>query len=439
MAFNQAERGVPTVFVTMLTESHARMLLHLRSLKFFRQEEVGTRIHYVSGAGALKEKGAQGLLELLTQLVRDKAAKLLIIDGFTVVRDQIRGDVLLREFLQSLSVRSALSGCTTFLLSAEARQEVEVEHAMADGILFLSVDRVGLQATRGLDVVKFRGSNNLPGRHAFTIDQHGVTVFPRYEALNPKPSEKVADPDHRSRWGVAGLDAMCGGGLVTLSSTVLMGNPGCGKTLLGLHFLVEGARGGERGLYFGFAEGRPQLLRKASSVGLPLGEQEKAGLLRLESRAPVEMLPDAMAQELVELVDVHRFRRVFLDGLEPFAREVIAPERTPRFLAALLNALRDRDVTVLMAQQANELFGPVLHPSIRGVDALCDNLLLLRFFELDGRLHRLISVLKMRDSDNDASLRQLSISSTGVGVGQGYTSLEALITGQPRKRGGEQP
>lgn len=436
MAYELAQQGEPTVYVTMLTESHARMLLHLSSLHFFRQEQVGTRIHYVSGAAALKAGGAQGLLELLSRVVRDKAAKLLIIDGFTVVREQVRDHVLLREFLQALSVRAGLNGCTTFLLSAESGTGVDVEHAMADGILFLSSERVGLQATRGLDVVKFRGSNNLPGHHAFTIDQNGVTVFPRYEALNPKSSEKVADPDRRSRWGIPGLDAMCGGGLVTLSSTVLMGNPGCGKTLLGLHFLVDGARHGEKGLYFGLAEGRAQLLRKAASVGLSLGELVASGLLRLESRAPVETLPDAMAQELVELVDAHGYRRLFLDGLEPFAREVIDSERTPRFLAALLNALRDRDVTVLLAQQANELFGPVLHPSIRGVDAICDNLLFLRFFELDGRLHRLISVLKMRDSDNDSSLRELSISSKGVEVGQGYTSLEALITGQPRKRTG---
>lgn len=416
MCFNLAKKGEPSVYVTMLTESHGRMVLHLRSLEFFDAGLVGTRVHYVSGVDALKSGGAHGLLELLTQLIRDKAARLLVIDGFSVVREHIRAHVELREFLQGLASRAGLRDCTTFLLSSEAEKGTEVEHVMADGILSLTTELVGLKATRGLEVVKFRGSNNLPGRHTFLINERGVSVFPRYEALNPRNSEQIADPDQRSRWGIAGLDAMCGGGLVTLSSTLVMGSPGCGKTLLGLHFLVEGARHGEPGLYFGFAERSGQLLRKAEAVGLPLRAMVESGALRLETRAPVETLPDAMAQELIELVDAHRYRRVFLDGLEPFARESMDPERAPRFIAALLNSLRDREVTVLLSQHPDELFGPVLHSPLRGVETICDNVLFLRFFELGNSLHRRISVLKMRDSENDPRLRELTISSRGMAV-----------------------
>jgi circadian clock protein KaiC len=68
------------------------------------------------------------------------------------------------------------------------------------------------------------------------------------------------------------------------------------------------------------------------------------------------------------------------------------------------------------------------------VEAICDNVLFLRFFEHGGRLHRLISVLKMRDSDNDPYLRELAISSRGVEVRESYDALDALITGQPRPR-----
>lgn len=434
MCFNLAKKGESAVYVTMLAETHSRMVLHLRSLAFFQQELVGTRVHYVSGVHALKTGGAHALLELLTQVMRDKAARLLVIDGFSVVGEHIRAQLELREFLQSLSVRASLTQCTTFLLGPDEGTGTEVEHVMADGILALSMERVGLKTTRGLEVVKLRGSNNLPGRHTFTINEKGVCVYPRYEVLNPDNSEKVSDPDRRSRWGIPGLDAMCSGGLVTLSSTLMMGSPGCGKTLLGLHFLAEGARNGEPGLYFGFAERAGQLLRKADAVRLQLRPLVESGAVRLETRAPVETLPDAMAQEVVELVDAHHYRRVFLDGLEAFARESMDPERTPRFIAALLNALRDREVTVLLTQQPNELFGPELHPPIRGVEAICDNVLFLRFFELGGRLHRLISVLKMRDSDNDPYLRELAISPRGVEVGEGYEALDALITGQPRPR-----
>jgi circadian clock protein KaiC len=416
MCFNLAKQGEAAVYVTMLTETHARMVLHLRSLEFFQPGLVGTRVHYVSGAHALKTGGAHGLLEMLSQVMREKDARLLVIDGFAVVREHIRAHTELREFLQALSVRAELSRCTSFLLGSDEGVGTEVELIMADGILALSVERVGLKAIRGLEVIKLRGTNSLPGRHTFTIDERGVSVYPRCEVLHPENSEKVADPDRRSRWGLPGLDAMCHGGLVTLSSTLLVGSPGCGKTLLGLHLLAEGARCGEPGLYFGFAERSEQLLRKGEAVGLTLRPRVESGSLRLETRAPVETLPDAMAQEVLELVDAHHYRRVFFDGLEPFARESMDPERCMRFIAAFLNALRDREVTVLLTQQPHELFGTELRFPIRGVETLCDNLLFLRYLERDGRLHRVISVLKMRDSDSDTVLRELVISSRGVEV-----------------------
>lgn len=433
MCHHLAQAGVSSVYVSLLTETHARMLLHLRTLTFFHQEYVGTRIHYVSGASALKEGSAQALLEMLFKTVREKGARLLVIDGFPVVHEQVRSRVAMREFLQALSVKAGLHGCTTFLLSTEPGTGMDVEHVMADGILALYAERVGLKATRELELLKFRGSNHLAGRHNFSINENGVRVFPRYEALNTRLSEKVASPDQRSRWGIPGLDALCGGGLVTLSSTVIMGEPGCGKTLLGLHFLAEGAKQEEPGLYFGFSERGPQLLRKAACVGLPLEALVASGTVRLESRAPVETLPDALAQELVELVDAQHFRRLFLDGLGPIAREAIDPRRLPRFFSALLCSLRDRDVTVLLAQQADGLLAMERQPPVEGLDVLCDNLLVLRFFERDGRLHRLLTVRKMRDSGNDSSLRELCISPQGVDVGPAYSSMEALLTGRPGK------
>ena len=47
-------------------------------------------------------------------------------------------------------------------------------------------------------------------------------------------------------FGVAELDKMLWGGLPSGSTTALLGAPGAGKTMLGLSFLVEGARQGQQ-------------------------------------------------------------------------------------------------------------------------------------------------------------------------------------------------
>ncbi len=432
--FSVAERGECALFVTLLAETHARMMLHLRSLEFFRPDFVGTRVFYLSGTPVLKEKGPHGLLELLMRTVREKHIKVLVIDGFTLVREHAPSVLAQREFLQGLSVLCGLTDCTALLLSTEMNKAVDVEYAMVDGILALSAELLGLKAIRGLEVIKFRGSNNIPGRHTFLINERGLSIYPRWEAVYRKTPGVIPDSSVRLRFGVPSVDAMCQGGVVSYSSTLLLGSPGCGKTLLGLHFLAEGARNGEPGLYFGFAESGETLLRKTKSVGLDLEPYVERGLIRLESRAPVETLPDAMVQELMGMVSQHDYRRVFIDGLEPFAKEVIDPERTTRFLSALLNALRDKHITSIITEQTNTLFGPDLHSPIKGAEAIFDNLVFLRFVELNGRLRRLLSILKMRDSDNDPFLREFVISSKGLQVQEAYAALQGMLTGLPTHR-----
>ena len=432
--FSMAERGENALYVTLLAETHARMMLHLRSLTFFRAEHVGTRLFYLSGTTLLKDKGLPGLLEALTRTVREKRIKALVIDGATLLRERADSALALREFLQGLSVLCGLMDCTALLLSTDNNKGTDVEYAMVDGILSLSAELLGLKAIRGVEVVKFRGSNNIPGRHTFLINEHGVSIYPRWEAVYRKTPEVFPDSSKRLRFGVPSVDAMCHGGLVAYSSTLLLGSPGSGKTLLGLHFLAEGAARGEPGLYFGFAESGETLLRKTRSVGLDLEKYVKKGLVRLEARAPVETLPDAMVQELMDMVHEHHYVRVFIDGLEPFAKEAIDPERTTRFVSALINALRDQHITMMITEQTNTLFGPDLHSPIKGAEAIVDNLIFMRFVELNGRLRRMLSVLKMRDSDNDPFLREFHITDHGLEAREAFSAMEGMLTGLPHQR-----
>jgi circadian clock protein KaiC len=432
--FSIADRGENALYVTLLAETHSRMMLHLRSLAFFRPEHVGRHVFYLSGTATLKEKGLHGLLELLTRTVREKKIRVLVIDGATLLRERAEKPLVLREFLQGLSVLCGLTDCTALLLSTDEHKATDVESAMADGIIVLSAELLGLKAIRGIEVLKFRGSNNIPGRHTFLINEQGVSIYPRWEAVYRKTATVIPDTNKRLSFGVPSVDAMCRGGLVAYSTTLLLGSPGSGKTLLGLHFLAEGAAQGERGLYFGFAESAQTLIAKMGKVGHPISDAVERGAIRMEVRAPVETLPDAMVQELMDLITQNHYTRVFIDGLEPFAKEAIDPERTTRFVSALSNAMRDNHVTLIVTEQTNTLFGPDLHSPVRGAEAIVDNLIFMRFVELNGRLRRLLSVMKMRDSENDPFLREFRITSTGLSAEEPYGSLDGMLTGLPRHR-----
>src|SRR5215475_6065320 len=83
------------------------------------------------------------------------------------------------------------------------------------------------------------------------------------------------DSEHRrmARTGVPGLDDVLGGGFLPGHVFLIEGNPGTGKTTIALHFLLEGAEAGERGLYITLSETERELRAGAASHGWSIGER----------------------------------------------------------------------------------------------------------------------------------------------------------------------
>ncbi len=430
--FSTVASGGKAIYLTVLAESHSRMVLHLQEMRFFRREAVGRTLHYESGYAPLKAEGLGGLSRLIFRAVREHGATALVVDGLSAVEERAESRLAFREFLHGLCVHNAMAGCTTLLLTGQRNDAADPQFAMVDGVVLLAMEPLGVKSVRSIEVTKFRGGAQLVGKHSFDITHAGVVVYPRTEALYSQQTERVPELNERLSFGIPRLDEMLHGGLVRYSSTLVFGSPGSGKTLMCLHFLAEGARQGEPGLYFGFVETGERLLNKAAMMGLDLRKYAKTGLVTLESRVAVESLPDALVQELFDLVKKHGIKRLVLDGLEPFIQESTDPHRTPRFLTAMNNALRALGVTTLATQQTNTLFGPELNAPLERVEAIIDNILLLRFVELRSQLYRMLSVLKMRESDNDPALRLFTISADGIDVAETFESAEAILTGQAR-------
>lgn len=432
LCFSHVANGGRAVFITMLSESHGRMMTHLSRMNFFRRDVIGQSLHYVSGYATLKADGLEGLARLLYRSVREHDATVLVVDGLLAVQESAGSALAFREFLHGVGVHNALAGCTTLVLTNRQENAADPQFAMVDGVVVLEMQSRGLRVVRTVEVTKLRGEAQLTGRHTFEINASGLAVYPRMESLYPQPPQEELELERRQGFGLPRLDEMLMGGMLPHSSTLLLGSPGSGKTLLGLHFLESGARQGEPGLYYGFMETLPRLLAKASGVGLELRPWVDSGRLVLEMRASVETLPDELAHQLLELVERHQARRLVLDGLEPFLQEPMDTRRTPGFLTALLNVLRSRGVTTLMTQQTQVLFGPRLEAKLEGVEGIVDNMLFLRYVELRSQLYRMLSILKMRESDYQPALREFSISTRGIDVAETFESAEAILTGLAR-------
>src|ERR1700693_1892643 len=252
ICFNRASSGKKVLYVTLIAETVARMLLNIKSLTFFKEDEVGNAIVYVSGFSALKEKGLNGLLQLLRKEVAARKATTLVVDGFASASDHARSHEELKLFVQQLQTQADAADCTVFLLTNPTEHTPSSEETMVDGIISLKTTLHEWRSARELCVRKFRGSSFLQGVHSYDINEDGVSVYPRLETLI-SPSADINGDLRRISSGNSRLDEMLGGGFPARSATMLIGPSGTGKTTLGLQFLSL-STADEPGLLLGFYE-----------------------------------------------------------------------------------------------------------------------------------------------------------------------------------------
>jgi circadian clock protein KaiC len=433
ICFNHVAAGGRAVYVTLLTESHARMLAHLQSLDFFDPSGIGSALYYVSGYSTLEQEGTAGLLRLLRQVVRGQEATLLVIDGLANATMFTDSDLDVKEFIHALQVQMEAEGCTTLMLGRGSTGDIEQpENALVDGLLLLTDQLIDQRAVREVEVRKFRGSGHLRGRHIFTISNSGVEVYPRTEARFEVPQIPEGHTRARHGFGIPNLDSMLQGGVLSASTTLLIGPAGSGKTLLGLHFLHAGAEVGESGLYFGFFEPIAHLISKANQVGLDFQRNVERDLIEIIWQSPLESNLDLIASRLLASVRKRSVQRVVIDSLAGFFLGATHPARNERFLTALIQELRALGVTILYTVESATVFGSLVELPVSGATTNADNIIFMRYVELRSQLYRLISILKVRDSSYHRGIREFRITEDGIDVADTFATAEAILTGIAR-------
>ncbi len=435
IAFSAAARGVPVVVATVTSEPHDKLMQSLSDFAFFRKELLGDAFFLVSAYASLK-KGAKEARDMLLRTVRERGAKLLFIDGLRSIRDLWQDEARLREFLYELGIGLAATDCIGLFTTEYGLDKLLAlpEATTVDGIVSVSVQRRGVRRLRRLEIVKLRGQRHLTGEHLLEIGAGGMSLVPRLESEMLTPRDE-APPPERLGFGLPEFDALMLGGLPAHSTTLLAGSIGIGKTLLATHFATEGALHGQRTLFVSFFETPAVLFQRAHRVGLEVEGALRDGMLRMLHLPPSEWEADAIVYRILEEVDRLGIQRLVLDGLTELELAVADAERRRVFLAAFSTHLRQRRVTSLFTKEVSKISGTELDFNDSPIALLGENVILLRYVELRGRIHRILSILKMRDSRYDANLREFDISDTGIRVLEPLRSAEGLLTGKAQPLG----
>ncbi|WP_157264422.1 ATPase domain-containing protein [Azohydromonas aeria] len=429
IGFIRAAAGDAVVYVTMLAESHARLMQHMRAFSFFDEALVPQRLYYVSAFNALREGGLPAVVNLLRSEMRAHHARLLVLDGLVVAAHAAPTDESLKLFISEVQAHSTLTGCTTLLLASDdADRPVSPEQTMVDGIVALRECALDRRRERTLEVVKFRGSPTLRGSHVFRIGVDGITLYPRLEAARRESPRDAIKPRAVST-GIDGLDAMFAiGGLPEGSVTAVSGYSGNGKTTLGLHFLAR-ASAAEPGLFFGFYESPEFLLQISQSLGRDLQPLVDAGVLHFEWQPFGENLLDELAARLLEAIRRTGARRVVVDGLGGFVAATGYEARDGSFLAALANELRRSGATTLITVEETDAERSSFPVGTHTMSALSDNIIRLAV-QVDHRVRHRVWIGKVRNSRCDQRVRELVLGPGGLEIAESATAAEAaLVTG----------
>jgi circadian clock protein KaiC len=434
MCHHHAALGEQVVYLTLLAESHARMIAHLRTMSFFRADLVAKQVHYVSGFKVLENEGLSGLVRVIRETVTPRKAALLVIDGLISALESAQSSQEYRKFVHELQALAALTGCTVLLLvSGDAVRTARPEDTIVDGIIELLDEVHMLRPLRHLHIKKMRGTEPVRGKHTLDISRDGITVLPRIEAqLLRLPEEARLSPGtERVPFGIDELDRMLSGGLPACSTTMLLGPTGTGKTLFALQFLAAGAAAGQRGLFFGFYERPHTLLEKSRRVGLPIDGAEQGGIVRFAWEPFGEASIDVLGQRLLRLIREHEPKRLCIDGMQGFQQAVDFPDRLRAVLSAIVDDLEAQHITTLYTVESNELVDGMSRPPISGISAVTHNMLVLRHVEVKQKLVKMLSILKLRDSGFDSSLREFRLSERGILMGEQRTSAPRPSRSEP--------
>jgi circadian clock protein KaiC len=434
ICFNRVKNGDRALYVTLLAEYHARMVQYMGRMSFFDQSKIPDQLSYISGFRAMRSEGLAALLTMIRREILTRKTSILIVDGVVAAQRVATNDQAFNEFVHELQGIALAADCTVFLVaSADRSNDSTPEHTMVDGILELTDQAFGWATERALQVTKIRGSSYLRGKHTYKITDDGLVVYPRIEALPAEPTVSDHTGIERVASGCAPLDVMLGGGLPAGSPTMLAGPSGVGKTTFGLHFL-GGCSKDEPGLMLGFYETPARIMAKAQQVCRPLVSLIDNAVVRILWEPPISDSLDAYGERLLTAIRQGGVRRLFLDGLGAFQSAPEGAQRMRQYLPALTNELRALGVTTIYSLEAGNIIGPATPISFGDLSVLAENLVLLRYVELGATLHRLISVLKVRDSDFDPRLHEFVLTNNGPEVMHSTQSAEAIMSGvSPRE------
>ena len=441
IVFANATAQKPALYFTVLGEPAIKMLRYQQQFTFFDESKLGNAIRFINLSDLVLEQDLKAVLAEIIRQVTALNPGVVVVDSFrTVMRKSAASgnEMETQTFIQGLTQFLTSWEATTFLVGEYGEEEMRGNplFTIADGLFWLLQVPQRNSVVRKLQIMKLRGQDSVPGLHTIRITADGLQAFSRTLGLGGKKM----NPLRRRRllsMGIPELDKMMGGGLLEGDSLLVAGPSGTGKSALATQFIAEGLRHGEPAVMAIFEE-RPQgYTDRAESFGLNLKTPQENGKLEILYLRPLDLSVDETMQEILNAIERLGAKRLVIDSLVGFEM-ALAPGFREDFresLYRMIVALTGAGVTILSTVEVEDTF-TALSFSHYTISFLTDDIIRLRYVEIDGQLRKVMVVIKMRGANHSKDIREYVITDKGVVViGPRQTDYTGLTTGIPQRIG----
>lgn len=439
--FNGYKRlGEPGVYITT-TEPIFKAINHMKNLQFFDSDSIGPgSVHLTDLRSVMSDlnidlskdvlvwQDIESVLDVIKRLVEGSNAKRLALDSITAICYRLKDENVIRTFIFRLGTMLSNLNCTILLTSevphtSDQYSAFGVEEFISDGIIKLGIEDRGESTVRFIKLVKVRGIMFDSSPIYYRITNQGITILPRIEFSRVEEA-----PLKRIKSGIKGLDEMLGGGFFAGTTSLINGASGTGKSLFGVQFLLAGLKDNNRCLLINYEEEKPQIFRNVRNcLGIDLESLEKKGLIRIVCAFPEHLIYEEHLLMIRGEVEKFRPNRFVLDSLSSLEK-AFPKQQIVEFTRRINSVLKSRGITsVLVNASGGMMEASAITES--HLSTIPDNIILLKYVEIESVMRRFITVLKVRGSNHDKQLREYVIQKGGINVKGAFKGMQGIFSG----------
>lgn len=371
------------------------------------------------------------VIERIKYAVKKNKAKRVAIDSLSALFEQFSDQKAIRRFFFTLYDELKKMGVTT-LISAEKSADGQfskfaVEQYVVDGVIEVDFKAGQQHILREMTVRKLRGTTFKVGKVDFEITAQGVEVYPkiaiRRDILNTSYDIRLSSEN-------AKLDSLLNGGFPQGHMCLVTGNTGTGKSMMAAHFLLDGLRKGEKGVYVALEEHVDEVKKASMARGIDLGSFEKKGLLRFVSPdSLIDIAADKFLYQIINMLTQINAKRLVFDSVTSLASATMSEESVRQFLIQMACFLKMKGVTCLATYLSTASFGASSDQLLSGLEtnamrlsSIVDCIILLRYVERNQSIKKLLTVLKIRGSRHSKDIMEFEISEKGIEIKEIFKS-----------------